>query len=91
MPQTKSAIVRRIKVDITESALALPRKQRAALAAKLWESLESPVDPEIRAEHLAEVQRRIKAFERGEEEAIPAEDFLASSRNKTRAIRRGKS
>ncbi|CAN5916334.1 hypothetical protein BH23PLA1_BH23PLA1_25800 [soil metagenome] len=57
-------------------ALRLPPAERAMLAEQLMSSLDAsdaPIDPAW----LQELDRRWAAFEAGEVEAIPVEDFFA--------------
>jgi putative addiction module component (TIGR02574 family) len=66
------------------AALALPPEDRANLAEKLLDSLGEKEQAEIDAAWAEEAQRRLAAFDRGEMEAIPAEDvFRALKQRKT--------
>jgi putative addiction module component (TIGR02574 family) len=54
-------------IQVREAALALPREERAALAAILVDSLEEEDDPaEVAKAWDAEIKRRIEAADRGE-------------------------
>jgi putative addiction module component (TIGR02574 family) len=61
--------------QITQAALGLPRKSRAALVEKLLESLDEENDL---LEAAKEAERRMKAYERGEMGAKPLEEVLRS-------------
>jgi putative addiction module component (TIGR02574 family) len=60
--------------ELLEKALALPEKERAALAGTLIESLEPVVDAEAETAWQAEVARRIAQLDSGEELALPWEE-----------------
>lgn len=61
--------------ELIDRGLQLPPDERERFANLLLDSLESgeAEDPELQAE----IQRRWERYERGEEPAIPIEDFLA--------------
>ena len=67
---------------VLEQALALPREDRARLAAALLESLE-PDDGEVLTEAeweaawAAEIERRMKEVDEGRARLIPAEEVFA--------------
>lgn len=63
---------------IFSAALALPPEQRAALAEKLWESLQTPRQKEIDAAWVEEAERRLQAYKEGKLRAIPASEVFAS-------------
>ena len=63
--------------DILQKALALPADERAVLASRLLDSLDSSTDGEIEAAWADEVQRRIAAYDRGELESISLEELAA--------------
>ena len=68
---------------LIEQALNLPANERAAFAERLLSSL----DPELSAiDQLwaKEAEDRLDAYERGEMEAIPAEDVFNTIKNRTR-------
>jgi putative addiction module component (TIGR02574 family) len=60
--------------ELLEKALALPEKERAALAGTLIESLEPPADAEVESAWQAEVARRIAQLDSGEARAVPWEE-----------------
>ncbi len=57
-----------IYAEIEEQAKALPPEERARLAESLLESLAKERDPEVEAAWEREIQERIAAYRRGEEE-----------------------
>lgn len=67
---------------ILTAALTLPPENRAVLAEKLLESLETPDRAEIDAAWAEEAERRIKAFKEGSLKAIPGDRFFSSSQPK---------
>ena len=61
--------------QLAEAALALPREERAVLAAILADSLEEKEDPtEVAGAWDAEIQRRLAAIERGEARFLSDEE-----------------
>lgn len=63
------------------AALLLPPSERAKLAERLLASIDNEdQDAEIEAAWAAEIERRVKAFEAGEYEEIPAEQAFAEIR-----------
>ena len=70
-----------VNVDaVLGAALALPPQDRAIVAERLLESLNEGNQAEIDAAWLAEVERRLEAFDRGEMKAVPAEEVMRSLR-----------
>ena len=68
---------------LIEQALNLPAEERAAFAERLLTSLE----PELSSIDLLwaqEAEDRLDAYERGEIEAIPAEEVFNSIKNRKR-------
>jgi putative addiction module component (TIGR02574 family) len=64
--------------DITERALLLPMAERAILADRLLDSLDSTTETEeIRQAWAKEALRRLDEIESGVEEAIDADDVFA--------------
>ena len=59
--------------EIEESALKLDDKQRAELAKRLLESLESGVEEGVEQAWLEEIHHRKSQIESGEVDPIPAE------------------
>lgn len=56
---------------LLEDALRLPENDRAALAARLIESLEEPEDPDAQDAWDQEIARRLERLDRGEVKTIP--------------------
>ena len=56
---------------LLEDALRLPEGDRAALAARLIESLEEPEDPDALEAWDQEIARRLERLDRGEVKTIP--------------------
>jgi putative addiction module component (TIGR02574 family) len=57
--------------DLLNEALGLPPEARAALAARLIESLDETVDPDAERLWAEEITRRLKEFDEGRSQAIP--------------------
>jgi putative addiction module component (TIGR02574 family) len=74
------------KDEIFRAALALSEDARAELAGQLLESLDDSDQDQEEIERLwaLEAEDRIAAYERGEIEAIPVEEFLASLKHRGR-------
>ena len=51
---------------ILQDALNLPEEERAEVAARLIESLEDPMDPDLDEAWAAEIERRCVALDAGE-------------------------
>lgn len=66
--------------EIEEQAKALPPEDRARLAESLLESLAKERDPEVEASWEREIQQRIAAYRRGEEELVDGAVVLAELR-----------
>lgn len=63
--------------EILDAALALPRDERAELAAILTDSVGGESSPEeVQAAWLAEAKRRLAAYERGETQALDFEETM---------------
>jgi putative addiction module component (TIGR02574 family) len=60
--------------EILKQALALPSKDRAALADSLLESLDQEVDEDAEQAWHAEIQKRLREIEDGTVEMIPWEE-----------------
>jgi putative addiction module component (TIGR02574 family) len=56
---------------VLDDALKLPEKDRAEVAAKLLDSLDSDAEDEIVAAWAAEIQKRVDEIEQGKVKAIP--------------------
>jgi putative addiction module component (TIGR02574 family) len=59
---------------LLSTALRLPDKDRAELAASLIESLDQPFDPDAQAAWAEEIERRISDLDNGSVRAVPWED-----------------
>ena len=68
---------------LAEQAKQLNPDERVALIETLLAQLPDP-DPEWEAAWAAEVERRMAAVERGEEQLIPAEKVMEKLRNRYR-------
>ena len=66
---------------LQKAALNLPADERAALAQKLLLSLDEPSDAELEQTWLAEAARRASELDRGEVQAIPAEEVRRKARS----------
>ena len=69
--------------QLIQQALGLPADERAEVAERILSSLESPLSA-IDQLWAREVEDRIDAYERGEIEAIPAEDVFNAIKNRKR-------
>ena len=63
--------------NLLEQALALPDTDRAALAASLFRSLDTEIDPDADELWDAEIKRRLDERRSGEVELIPWDQMLA--------------
>ncbi|XLZ67880.1 addiction module protein [Massilia sp. SR12] len=66
--------------ELQQVAIELPPEDRAKLAEILIASIQEPMSPEIERAWELEVVRRLAAYERGDEAAIPAEEVFAEAR-----------
>jgi putative addiction module component (TIGR02574 family) len=66
--------------ELAQQAMALPVAARLALAAQLLDSVEGPEDPDWEAAWAVELDRRVKEYEAGTVQAIPAADVLERMR-----------
>ena len=73
--------------SILEAAMKLPDAERAMLAEALHKSTLPPIDPEIQAAWIAECQRRVEAYRRGEMKAIPEETVRENIRRYRQVLR----
>ena len=64
--------------DLLNQALGLPAEARAALAARLIESLDETVDPDAESMWAEEITPRLKEFDEGRVQAIPWSEVRAS-------------
>ena len=60
-------------------ALSLPEEERAELASLLIASIDGPPDADWDKAWAAEVERRVRAHERGEGELFDVEDVMAEA------------
>jgi putative addiction module component (TIGR02574 family) len=60
--------------ELLATALQLPDKDRADLAASLIESLDEAADPDAHAAWAEEIKRRLAALDSGEIKAVPWDD-----------------
>jgi putative addiction module component (TIGR02574 family) len=58
----------------------LPREERERLVDELLESLNEPAATELDAAWSAEIERRLAAYDRGEVQALSAEEVFAKAR-----------
>jgi putative addiction module component (TIGR02574 family) len=58
----------------------LPRQERERLVDELLASLNEPAAAELDAAWSAEIDRRLSAYDRGEIQALPAEEVFARAR-----------
>ena len=58
----------------------LPREERERLVDALLESLNEPAVTELDAAWSAEIERRLAAYDRGEVQALAAEEVFAKAR-----------
>ncbi len=66
--------------EIEEQAKSLPPEERARLAESLLESLRQEGTAEVEAAWEQEIEARVTAYRRGEEEVIDGEAVLAELR-----------
>jgi putative addiction module component (TIGR02574 family) len=67
-------------LEMKAAALQLPFAERSELAKALLLSMEQPSEAELDALWEAEINRRIKAVEKGEMKLIPGEEAFARAR-----------
>ena len=72
MPDTAAELAQRGK--------QLPREDRDRLVDELLESLNEPAAAELDTAWSDEIERRLAAYDRGEIEALPAQDVFAKAR-----------
>ena len=70
--------------DVLRSALSLPKKDRARLAAELIASFDGPPDPDVDAAWAVEIERRCRRVISGESKGEDAEVVLARLERKLR-------
>ena len=64
--------------EILNEALGLPAETRAALAARLIESLDETIDPDAERLWAEEITRRLKELDEGRAQTIPWSEVLTS-------------
>lgn len=69
--------------EIERQARALSAQDRARLAERMLESLQTPL-AEIESEWAREIEERVAAFDRGEARAYAAEDVFAGAQRLNR-------
>lgn len=73
---------------IIDSALKLPREERARVAREIIASLDGPADQDVDAAWLAEVERRLDDVERGAAALVPWDTVRQRVTERLRAVRR---
>ena len=66
--------------DLALRGKRLPREERERLVDELLESLNEPAAAELDAAWSAEIERRLAAYDRGEVQALSAEEVFAKAR-----------
>jgi hypothetical protein len=66
--------------EIEEQALRLPEAERAQLADMLLQTLVDPMPPDVAADWIDELRRRLDAYERGESIPIDAAEAIERAR-----------
>ena len=61
-------------------ALSLPREARAKLLCKLMDSLDESPAADLEAKWVAEINRRLELYRKGELKAVPMEQAIAELR-----------
>jgi putative addiction module component (TIGR02574 family) len=69
-------------IDLESEVLKLAPKDRARLAQRLLESLDTLSEPEIEALWLDEAERRDQALDTDPSRAIPADEVLREARSR---------
>jgi putative addiction module component (TIGR02574 family) len=70
--------------DLVQRGRALPPEDRELLVDQLLESLNEPAAAELDAAWDAEIERRLAAYDRGEVQAIDAEEVFAKAASLSR-------
>ena len=68
------------RIKVVEPRRRVPREERERLVDELLESLNEPASTELDAAWAAEIERRLAAYDRGEVQALPAEEVFARAR-----------
>lgn len=71
--------------EILKAALALSHDDQAVILHHLLQSMKAPMDPEIERAWAEELEKRLAAYDRGEIEAIDAEEVLRRHRDRKSA------
>jgi putative addiction module component (TIGR02574 family) len=80
----------RMKRNYLAELLALPSKERAAIAIQLWESVVADQSAlELSQEWVAEIQRRIEHIRANPMDASPWEEALERVESQLQAMREG--
>lgn len=66
--------------ELVQRGRALPAEDRERLVDQLLESLNEPAAAELDASWEAEIERRLKEYDRGEVQAIDAAEVFAKAR-----------
>ena len=66
--------------DLAVRGKRLPRAERERLVDELLESLNEPAASELDAAWAAEIERRLAAYDRGDVQALSAEEVFAKAR-----------
>jgi len=69
--------------ELEQQACTLLPEERAQLAEVLLESLHESSLSEIELEWEREIEKRVAAFDKGEQQTYPAEDVFAEARRMT--------
>ena len=75
--------------ELYQKALDLDERERAALAARLIESLDTEVEDGVEAAWLAEVERRMEELDSGKVQSIPWNELRARILEKLNASNKG--
>jgi putative addiction module component (TIGR02574 family) len=66
--------------DLVKRGRSLPTEERERLVDQLLESLNEPAAAELDAAWESEIQRRLDAYDRGDVQAVDAEEVFAKAR-----------
>ena len=66
--------------ELAQRAKQLPREERERLVDELLVSLNEPAVAELDAAWSAEIERRLAAYDRGEIQAVSADEVFAKAR-----------
>lgn len=67
-------------IELAQRGKQLPREERERLVDELLASLNEPAVAELDAAWSAEIERRLLAYDRGEIQAVSAEEVFAKAR-----------